>query len=187
MKQVSSSGFFQVKVAASFALFFAGALLAMMAWSSAAGPKLTGIAAKIAPEVLAQTAQGGSASIVILLADQADVRAAHEMKDQDARGWFVYNTLTQHAARTQAALRGELEARGVSYQSFWAANMIVATADRGLIESLAAREDVARIDSNNAVRWIEPPELTTSSVVPNGPSAPSTTERGVQNVNAPAG
>src|SRR5438067_13362524 len=186
MKQVSSSGFFQVKVAASFALFFAGALLAMMAWSSAAGPKLTGIAAKIATEVLAQTAQGGSASIIILLADQANVSAAHEMKDQDARGWFVYNTLTQHAARTQAALRAELEARGVSYQSFWAANMIVATADRALLESLAAREDVARIDSNNAVRWIEPPELTNFSVAPNSPSAPNTAEWGVQNVNAPS-
>src|SRR5205823_4085414 len=111
MKQVSSSGFFQVKVAASFALCFAGALLAMMAWSSAAGPKPAEIAAKIAPEVLAETARGGSASIVILLADQANVSAAHEMKDQDARGWFVYNTLTQHAARTQAALRAELEAR----------------------------------------------------------------------------
>src|SRR5438067_3079436 len=186
MKQVSSSGFFQVKVAASFALFFAGALLAMMAWSSAAGPKLTGIAAKIAPEVLAQTAQGGSASIISLLADQANVSAAHEMKDQHARGWFVYNTLTQHAARTQAALRAELEARGVSYQSFWAANMIVATADRALLESLAAREDVARIDSNNAVRWIEPPELTNFSVAPNSPSAPNTAEWGVQNVNAPS-
>src|SRR5947207_11415829 len=185
MKQVSSSGFLEVKVVARFALFFAGALLAMMAWSSAAGPKPLEIAAKIAPEVLAQTAQGGSASIIILLADQANVSAAHEMKDQDARGWFVYNTLTQHAARTQAALRAELEARGVSYQSFWAANMIVATADRALLESLAAREDVARIDSNNAVRWIEPPELANFSMAPSSPSAPNTAEWGVQNVNAP--
>ena len=61
---------------------------------------------KIAPEVLADTADGKSASVVILLADQADVSAAYAMKDQDARGWFVYNTLTQHAARTQAASQG---------------------------------------------------------------------------------
>ena len=183
MKPVSSSGFFQVKVAVSFALCFAGVLLAMLAWSSAAGPKPTEIAAKIAPEVLAETTSGGSASIVIMLADQADVSAAYQMKDQDARGWFVYNTLTQHAARTQAGLRAELEGRGVSYQSFWAANMIVATADRALIESLAAREDVARIDSNNPVRWIEPPELANLS---DAPDAPNTAEWGVQNVNAPA-
>src|SRR6202048_5533542 len=98
MKQVASSGFFQVKVAVSFALCFTGALLAMMAWSSAAGPKPDEITAKIAPEVLAETAEGGSASIVILLADHADVSAAYQMKDQDARGWVVYDALTQHAA-----------------------------------------------------------------------------------------
>jgi len=175
-----------VKAAVSFALCFAGVLLAMMAWSSAAGPKPVETTAKIAPEVLAETAEGGSASIVLLLAEQADVSAAHQMKDPDARGWFVYNTLTQHAARTQAALRAELEGRGVSYQSFWAANMIVATADRALIESLAAREDVARIDSNNAVRWIEPPEVANINAAGNSPSAPNTAEWGVQNINAPA-
>ena len=186
MKPVSSSGFFRVKVAVSFALCFAGVLLAMMAWPSAARPETAEIATKIAPEVLAETLEGGSASIVILLAEQADVSAAHQMKDADARGWFVYNTLTQHAARTQAGLRAELEARGASYQSFWAANMIVLSADRALIESLAAREDVARIDSNNAVRWIEPPKLANFNVAPSSPSAPNTAEWGVQNVNAPS-
>ena len=91
---------------------------------------LTTAGVKIAPEVLADTADGKNASVVILLADQADVSAAYGMKDQDARGWFVYNTLTQHAARTQAGLQAFLTAQGASYQSFWAANMIVATADR---------------------------------------------------------
>ena len=114
--------------------------------------------------MLAETADGKSASVVILLADQADVSAAYEMKDQDARGWFVYNTLTQHAARTQAGLQAFLTARGVSYQSFWAANMIVATADRSLVESLAARADVARIDSNKPARWIEDPEIANFGV-----------------------
>ena len=167
MRGDSSRGFFEPRVAVSFALFFTGALLAMMAWSSAAGTKPAAIAAKIAPEVAAETADGGRASIVILLADQADVSAAYAMKDQDARGWFVYNTLTKHAARTQAALRAELDSRGVSYQSFWAANMIVTTADRALIESLAARPDVARIDSNREAHWIEPPEIAKAVVAPN--------------------
>ncbi|MDP9098151.1 MAG: S8 family serine peptidase [Verrucomicrobiota bacterium] len=186
MQPVSSSGFFQVKVAVSFALCFAGVLLAMMAWSSAAGSKPAEIMAKIAPEVLAETAEGGSASIVILLSDQADVSAAYQIRDQDARGWFVYNGLTQHAARTQVGLRAELEARGVSSQSFWAANMVVATANRPLIESLAARKDVARIDSNNPVRWIEDPEVANFGVTPEAANAPTVAEWGVTNVNAPA-
>src|SRR5947207_10798028 len=110
---------------------------------------------KMAPEVLAETSDGNSASVVILLADQADVSAAYAMTDQDARGWFVYNTLTQHAAKTQAGLQAFLTVRGVSYQSFWVANMIVATVDRNMVESLAARSDVGRIDSNRPARWIE--------------------------------
>src|SRR5439155_1766708 len=101
MNRSSHNGFFRPRLALGFLLCFAGALLAMMAWSSAAGTKPTDMAAKIAPEVIAETADGGSASIVILLSDQADVSAAYQMKDQNARGWFVYNTLTQHAARTQ--------------------------------------------------------------------------------------
>jgi serine protease AprX len=182
MNRLSNSAFFAPRIAISFALCFGGILLAMMAWSSAAGPKPDS-AAKIAPEVLAETADAGNASIVIMLADQADVSAAFQMKDENARGWFVYNTLTQHATRTQAALRRELDTRGMSYQTFWAANMIVTTADRSSIESLAARADVRRIDSNNEVRWIEPPETAKTT---QAPSAPTTTEWGVDNVNAPS-
>ena len=107
MDRVSISGFFAPRVALSFALCFAGVLLALIAWSSAAGTSSAQVAGKIAPEVLAETADGGNASIVILLADQADVSAGFNIKDADARGWFVYNILTAHAARSQAALRAE--------------------------------------------------------------------------------
>jgi serine protease AprX len=186
MKRSSPDGIFRTRVLVAFALCFAGVALATMAWSSAAQTKPPEILSKIAPDVRAETADGGSVSIVILLADQADVSAAHEIADQDARGWFVYNTLTQHAERTQAALRADLETRGVIYQSFWAANMIVASADRALIDTLAARADVGRIDSNRQMRWIEPPQVADPSVAPTAPAAPNTVEWGVQNINAPA-
>jgi serine protease AprX len=120
-----------------------------------------------------------------MLAEQADLSVAYQMKDQNARGWFVYRTLTEHAARTQAGLRAELEVRGVAYQSFWAANLIVANADRALIDLLASRDDVARIDSNAEARWIEPPDLSDGTASANAPNAPSGAEWGVQNVNAP--
>jgi serine protease AprX len=186
VKRAAANGFFRTRVLIAFALCFAGVAIATIAWSSAAGTKPIAPLSKIAPAVLAETANGGNASVVILLADQADVSAAHQIKDPDARGWFVYNTLTQHAARTQTALRADLEGRGVSYESFWAANMIVATADSALIQTLAARADVAQIDSNRPVSWIEPPEVANLTVGPSGPNAPQTTEWGVQDVNAPA-
>jgi len=141
---------------------------------------------KIAPEVLAATADGQGTPIVIMLAEQADVSAAYEMKDQDARGWYVYNTLTQHAARTQVGLQEFLKSQGVTYQSFWAANMLVATADRSLVDKLAARSDVARVDSNLPTRGIEDPVIEKFGVTTNEASAPETAEWGVLNVNAPA-
>src|SRR5712671_5788918 len=125
---------------------------------------------------MADTADGKSTSVVILLTDQADISAAYGMRDQDARGWFVYNTLTQHAARTQAGLQAFLTAQGVSYQSFWAANMIVATADRSLVEALGARADVAHIDSNRPARWIEDPEVANFEVSPASPNVVTTVE-----------
>lgn len=133
--------------------------------------------------VSAELTGAGRASVVIYLSEQANVSAAYEMKDQDARGWYVYDTLTKQAERTQADLRSFLKARGVEFQSFWAANMIVATVDPPLAEAIAARSDVARIDSNRPAHWIEDPAISDRH---EEPDAPATTEWGVNNVNAPA-
>src|SRR6266480_2626518 len=170
-------------------LFFVAAAIAAVGavGSSGAGGQRTGSvsetpASKITPEALADTSDGKSASVIILLADQADVSAGYGMRDQDARGWFVYNTLTQHATRTQIGLRNLLNSRRVSYQSFWVVNMLVAMADRALVEAVAARADVARVDSNRSTHWIEDPSIANFGVTP---SNPSVVEWGVQNVNAP--
>ena len=141
---------------------------------------------RIDAKVLAETADGNSTSVVILLADQADLSAAYGMKDQDERGWYVYNTLTQHAARTQAGLQEFLKSNGATYQSFWAANMIVTNADRALVEKLAARSDVRRIDSNLPTRWIEDPVVEKFGASTGSINAPDAAEWGVLNVNAPA-
>ena len=138
---------------------------------------------KIAPQVVNDTADGKSTSVVIMMAEQADLSAAYSMQDQDARGWFVYHTLTEHAARTQTGLQSFLKSQDVGFQSFWAANMLVADATRGLVEQLAARSDVARIDSNRPGRWIEDPGIAKFSVSPNSVNA---VEWGVTNVNAPS-
>jgi serine protease AprX len=140
---------------------------------------------KISSEVLAATADGETASVVILLADQADVSAAYDIKDHDARGWFVYNALTEHAKNTQAGLRSFLDARGVVYKPFWIANMVIADADRTLAVEIAGRSDVARVDSNKPSRWVETPEIAKSGVDESRTNEPETIEWGVANVKAP--
>jgi serine protease AprX len=147
-----------------------------------AAPLQDNFASKISNDVLQATANGERTSFIIFLEDQADVSSAYNMADQNARGWYVYNTLTQHAALTQAPIIHQLEAGGVSYTPFWAANMIVAEGDRSLAESLAARPDVKVIESNDVTDWIQ--DEDTSDSTDDGTAVDSTTP-GVNNVNAP--
>src|SRR5438034_10760953 len=183
-RRLGEGGFFTFRVLIGVLLCFAGVMIVLFALGKASAQPRTASAPtnKIAPEVLADTAGGKSASEIFLLADQADVSAGYGMKDQDARGWSVYNTLSQHAVRTQKGIRNLLDSRGVTYQSFWVVNMIVANADRALVETVAARPDVARVDSNRATRWIEDPSIANFGVTSGNPS---TIEWNVQNVNAP--
>src|SRR4030095_16038091 len=105
--------------------------------------------------VLSDTANGREASVMIHLTQQADVSAAYGMKDQDARGWYVYRTLKRQADRTQGPIRRLLESHGASYQAFWVANAIAAKGvDRSLVNTLAARADVDVIESNDASNWL---------------------------------
>lgn len=138
--------------------------------------------AKIHPRVLADTAAGQRASAVVLLADQADLGAAYHMTDADARGWYVYRTLRAHAARSQSSLRRWLQARGIRYRTYWAANMLVVDGDQSLMETLAARTDTRAIESNAPFRWVDEPHTLAQSDT----TGTATIEWGVSNINAPA-
>jgi serine protease AprX len=138
---------------------------------------------KISDQVLLDTTGGQQASFVIYLGDQADVSAAYGMKDQDARGWYVYNTLKEHAARTQAPVEAELDAQNVPYKSYWAVNMIVAEGDRSVVEDIASRPDVERIESNagsDGLQGEDAPETIDEG------NAVEATEVGVTNVKGPS-
>ncbi len=139
---------------------------------------------KVHPRVLADAAAAGRASAVVLLADQADLRAAYSIPDADARGWYVYRTLRAHAAQTQMPLRKWLRGRGIHYRAFWAANMLVVDADRDTIEELAARADTRTIESNAPIPGVDDPPPMTFPEMAAGAAA--TVEWGVNSVNAPA-
>jgi subtilisin family serine protease len=137
-------------------------------------------ASKISPAVLQDTAGGKTATFLVLMADQANVTSAYAMANEDARGWYVYDTLRLHADRTQAGIRAMLQARGATYKSYWISNALVVTGDRSLVESIAARSDVSKIEANRPFKAIDP--IRHSEVEQNSPRA---IEWGVQNVRAP--
>jgi serine protease AprX len=147
-----------------------------------AQPALT--AAKIDSRVIADTANGQAAPFLILLADRADVSAAPALRDPAARGWYVYGGLRDGAARSQRGVRALLDARGVPYRAYWAANVVAVTGDRTLVDLLAARPDVRAVESDRPVRAIEP--LPPAADAPPTARDVAAVEWGVANVNAPA-
>ncbi len=107
---------------------------------------------KIAVRVQTETAHGNATEALIVLTEQADLRAAASLSTKAAKGRFVVNALRSVAGRTQAPIIALLEKRGVPYQSFWIVNMIQVSGNRALLNELAARSDVKQIDANPQVR-----------------------------------
>ena len=134
------------QILALLVLLIAG--LTALCWSAQPGNPNP----KIADRVLADTANGGSTEALVVLTTQADLSPASSLQTKLEKGYFVYNSLRTVANRTQGPILSLLQQRGVPYQSFWIVNMIKVTGDRGLMNTLAARADVAHIDANPLVR-----------------------------------
>ncbi len=147
-------------------------------------PSLLALEDKISTAAIYATESGRVSGSTILLADQADLSLAYSISDHDARGWYVYHTLTSHAELSQAALRADMEARGIPYRTYWAANMIVAELDRAQLVEIAGRSDVARIDVNRAARWLADNEILNERPAEK-PLEADAIEWGVSNVRAP--
>ena len=107
---------------------------------------------KIASHVLSETTNGGSTEALVVLTEQADLSPAYSLQTKVQKGTFVFNTLRSVANRTQGPILSLLKQRGISYQSFYIVNMIKVSGDRSLMEELAARNDVARIDANPLIK-----------------------------------
>ncbi|HOH21533.1 MAG TPA: S8 family serine peptidase, partial [Anaerolineaceae bacterium] len=88
----------------------------------------------------------GASDYVVEMAEKADLSAAYEIEDWTERGWFVYDTLKETAARTQQPVIELLKAGGVSYQSFFAGNEIAVTGgDLNSLSAIAALPGVSHI------------------------------------------
>ncbi len=178
IKTVRISALLGLALAAYLGLLGSGESQATAGVSGNASNRYVG---KVERRVLDDTVNGKSTQFIALMVEQADVSKAYAMRDQDARGWFVYNSLRATADRSQMGLKAALDARSIGYKSYWAANMLVVSGDRSLVDTLAARGDVRAIESNRAFKGIDDSASGPSSIV----RRPSSVEWGVQNVNAP--
>jgi len=81
-------------------------------------------------------------SIFVKVWGDADLNSVYSI-NTEGRAAASYDILSRFAAKSQQSLISFLTSRGVEFKSFWIINAVyIAKADKGLIEELAAREDV---------------------------------------------
>ena len=129
---------------------------------------------KLDPEIASRvSAADQRADVIIYLADQADLSGAYRIADWDARGQYVYDTLTAHANRTQQSLRARLAKQGIASTPYWIVNAIGVQSTLADAAAIAARSDVAAV---RAVRTATlPPDASAADAAPaagNQPCSP---------------
>ena len=140
-------------------------------------PNLPRVDPQIAADI--QASPEGVAEFLVVLKSQADLRPAYAIQDWKARGEYVYQTLSQHAARTQKGLLAALDQAGVSYTPLFIINaVIVRNGNADLVNRLAARADVAQIVANRRIELEKP--------IPEQPLSPSAIEWNVTRIKAPS-
>ncbi|MCS6845138.1 MAG: S8 family serine peptidase [Caldilineales bacterium] len=130
-----------------------GALLSLVAALLPAPPRSgQAKAASIHPRVLADLAAAseGHAEFFLLLADQADLSPAYEMRDWNARGRWVVETLQATAQASQPSLlkalnSPDLRKHVTHWRAFWIVNAVAVRGDQTAAEKLAQRPEVAQI------------------------------------------
>ncbi|MGE0884883.1 MAG: S8 family serine peptidase [Blastocatellales bacterium] len=107
---------------------------------------------KIADWVKVNTDDGRDAEFVVILADKADLSGAARLRAKQEKGRFVRDALLTKAQRTQRPILDWLKERKVEHRSFYIVNAIWVKASRDVVDALAARADVARIEGNPRIK-----------------------------------
>ncbi|MCF8247528.1 MAG: S8 family serine peptidase [Saprospiraceae bacterium] len=134
---------------------------------------------KVDASLLAKTADGQSMPFLILLAQQADVSAARQLKTKDEKATFVFNALRQTAQTTQSGITAFLTQKNAPHEGFFIINAIKTEGNLTLINSLAQRPDVAQILGNPSIHNPGPVEELEEST-----SSRSAVEWGIDMINA---
>ncbi len=165
----------------------AGGLIARAKSPSEASQDLQQAALKkLAPWVLAKTADGQETEFLVML-DKADLSAAYSLETKEEKGRYVFETLRAKAENSQASLLTWLEERKVEHQSFYIVNAVLVKGSRELAAEIASRPEVASIVGNPEINGVRPVDLTEEDLLKTSrlSAAPEDIELGVSNIRAP--
>jgi serine protease AprX len=119
-------------------------LLAGAAFLGSAGS--TESLAEIDPRVLEDTAEGRTGPFLVVLDEQAETRLTAVRSGERAQ--LVVEAL--QTAAGQRDIRAHLRRLGARFRPFWIINAIAVEGTRAVVEAMAARADVASIETNRA-------------------------------------
>ena len=136
--------------------------------SISASTPLPVVSSKVTPRLRVVLNASDQADVLVFVRGRPDLRPARALPTKEAKGAWVFKTLYRFATISQAGLRRFLDVRGVDYQPFWLVNMLRLRADAALVNALAQRSEVTKIDLN--VRWRSLPSFEAQAPSPAAPS-----------------
>ncbi|MEM8535945.1 MAG: S8 family serine peptidase [Chloroflexota bacterium] len=107
----------------------------------------------------------------VILQEQADLTEAATIDDLTERRTYVYETMTNHASRSQANLRAWLDTQGIAYTPYYLINAIEVHADLPTRIQIEGRDDVDRVLLSPILRPL--PNINTESPIPTDSSLPT--------------
>src|SRR6266699_3907367 len=176
LRRIFCSLFFVAAAAAAI-----GAVASSRTSGQGGSPNQSVAAQKIAPWVTEHTANGQQAEFFVMLADHADLSGANSLPTKAEKARYVYNTLLDKAQTTQEPILQWLRDRAIEHQSFYIVNAILVKGNRQIVETLAARSDVARVEGNPLIHN----DLPQPGGIEKAPSQPATIEPGIAYTHAP--
>ncbi len=192
-RNLRQGGFFRLRLLSGVLLCFAGVTLVLVLGKASAQPRTPavqtkmlmgglGAANKIAPWVMEHTANGQEAEVFVVLADQADLSGADNLQTKAEKGRYVYNSLLNKSQTTQGPILQWLRDRAIKHQSFYIVNAVLVKGTRQVVDALAARSDVARVEGNPLIHNDLPQP---GAVEISQPQVPATIEPGITYTHAP--
>ena len=105
-------------------------------------------AAPVDERIFSDKGPGETASVLVVMREQADLSGAEAIADPEERRRFVFESLRAQAEVSQRPLVERLGRAGLRYRSFYLVNMLEVEADRSLADELARRADVSFLAAN---------------------------------------
>jgi subtilisin family serine protease len=133
-------------------IFVAAAVLVSLLQS----PALAIAGEKIHPWLDKKLVDGKEMEFLVIMKESSDLSPAAHLKSKAEKGRFVHGELMRAAAGAQGPIREWLKSQGVSYRAFHIVNALLLKGDRKLMETLAARDDVERIEGNPEILVLPP-------------------------------